>query len=147
MAYTAPNRGSVEDLVGKTLANINQSDQPLMVTAAIAHLNLVMVHPWSDGNGRMARCLQTLVLASEGILDPVFSSIEEYLGRNTPSYYEALGTVHNGAWAPERNTRHWIEFCLTANYRQARTLQRRIDQHEALWGRCEDLASRYKLPD
>ena len=147
LVYTAPSRENVEDLVDQTLQSIHQSTYPVMVTAAMAHLNLVMVHPWSDGNGEMARCLQTLVLAAEGILGPVFSSIEEYLGRNTPSYYEALGSVHRGAWAPERTTRRWIEFSLTAHYRQARTLQRRIEQYEALWGRCEDLAARHRLPD
>ena len=147
VVYTAPGRDNVEDLVDQTLQRIRQSTHPVIVTAAMAHLNLVMIHPWSDGNGRMARCLQTLVLASEGILDPVFSSIEEYLGRNTPAYYAALGSVHGGAWSPERDTRRWMEFSLTAHYRQARTLQRRIEQYEALWGRCEDLAVRHKLPD
>ena len=147
IVYTAPDRELVERLVDETLDDVSQSTYPVMVTAAMAHLNLVMIHPWSDGNGRMARCLQTLVLASDGILDPVFSSIEEYLGRNTPSYYQALGSVHDGQWTPERDTRSWIEFCLTAHYRQARTLQRRIDQYEALWGRCEDLAAHHKLPD
>ena len=147
VVYAAPERDMVEELVDETLAYVNQSAHPVMVTAAMAHLNLVMIHPWSDGNGRMARCLQTLVLASEGILDPVFCSIEEYLGRNTPSYYQALSEVHDGEWSPEQNTRPWIEFCLTAHYRQARTLQRRIEQYEALWGRCEDLASRHRLPD
>jgi Fic family protein len=49
----------------------------------MAHLNLVMIHPFRDGNGRMARCLQSVVLAREGVLSPVFMSVEEYLGRNT----------------------------------------------------------------
>ncbi len=147
VVYTAPDREGVEELVDQTLDAIRHSSGPVMINAAMAHLNLVMIHPWSDGNGRMARCLQTLVLASEGILDPVFSSIEEYLGRNTPSYYQALSSVHEGKWAPERDTRSWIEFSLTAHYRQARTLQRRIEQYEALWGRCEDLAAHHRLPD
>ena len=147
VVYTAPGREMVEALVDKTLENIHHAVGPVMVTAAMAHLNLVMIHPWSDGNGRMARCLQTLVLASEGILDPVFCSIEEYLGRNTPSYYQALGAAHDGEWAPERDTRSWIEFSLTAHYRQARTLRRRIEQYEALWSRCENLADFHKLPD
>lgn len=59
------------------------------IQAGMAHLNLVMIHPFRDGNGRMARCLQSLVLARGGILDPVFISIEEYLGRNTQRYYPA----------------------------------------------------------
>ena len=44
---------------------------------------LIANHPFRDGNGRMARCLQTLVLAREKIVAPVFSSIEEDRVRNT----------------------------------------------------------------
>lgn len=68
----------------------------------MAHLNLVMIHPFSDGNGRMARCLQTLVLAREGILEPEFSSIEEYLGRNTQDYYSVLAETSEGSWHPKK---------------------------------------------
>lgn len=39
---------------------------------------------------RLARCLQSLVLAHEGVLAPAFMSIEEYLGRNTDDYYAVL---------------------------------------------------------
>ena len=54
-----------------------------VVQAGMAHLNLAMIHPFRDGNGRMARCLQSLVLARGKVLAPVFMSIEEYLGRDT----------------------------------------------------------------
>ena len=91
----------------------------------MAHLNLVMIHPFKDGNGRMARALQTLVLAREAILAPEFSSIEEYLGRNTPAYFDVLGQVGGGKWQPERDARPWVRFVLTAHYRQALILERR----------------------
>ncbi|EQD70871.1 filamentation induced by cAMP protein Fic, partial [mine drainage metagenome] len=51
----------------------------------------------------MARALQTLVLAREGILDPTFSSIEEYLGHNTQGYYAVLGAVGQSEWHPEHD--------------------------------------------
>jgi hypothetical protein len=50
----------------------------------------------------MARCLQSLVLARGGILDPVFISIEEYLGRNTQRYHDVLAEVGGGSWQPGR---------------------------------------------
>ena len=64
-----------------------------------------MIHPFSDGNGRMGRALQTLVLARDGILSPPFSSIEEYLGAksNTEAYYDVLRTGAAGTWQPERD--------------------------------------------
>ena len=80
-----------------------------------------MVHPFKDGNGRMARCLRSLVLAREGIpLSPVFLSIEEYLGRNTQAYPEVLAQVGDGEWQPYRESRPWIRFTLTAHLHQAR---------------------------
>ncbi|HBX81200.1 MAG TPA: Fic family protein [Propionibacteriaceae bacterium] len=114
-------------------------DEDLLVRAAMAHLNLVMVHPFRDGNGRMARCLQSLVLARNGILSPVFMSIEEYLGRNTQAYYDVLAQVGGGHWAPTSNTQPWVRFTLTAHLRQARTLRRRIDDAERLWVGVENL--------
>ena len=51
---------------------------PAWFKVAMAPLNLVTIHPFSDGHGRMARGPQALVLGMEGILEPEFSSSEEY---------------------------------------------------------------------
>ena len=85
VVYEGPPAEDVPSLITELEADLNDSTEgaPPMVRAAMAHLNLVMIHPFSDGNGRMARCLQTLVLARAGTLAPQFSSIEEYLGNNT----------------------------------------------------------------
>jgi len=112
----------------------------------MAHLNLVMVHPFRDGNGRMARCLQTLVLAREGILSPVFCSIEEYLGRNTLDYYKVLTEVGHDSWQPDSDARPWVRFILTAHLRQARTTLRRIKESERLWEYLEKLTEQHGVP-
>ena len=98
--YQGPASEEVPELISATIAELEDSDAHVLTRAAMAHLNLVMVHPFRDGNGRMARALQTLVLAREEIRAPVFSSIEEYLGRNTESYYEVLGEVRQGGCVP-----------------------------------------------
>ncbi len=133
IAYEGPDASLVPQLLAELVEQLNaRNSMPIMVRAALAHLNLVMIHPFSDGNGRMARVLQTLVLAREGILDPTFSSIEEYLGRNTQDYYAVLGEVGRGAWHPEHDALPWIRFCLTAHFRQAETLLRRTQETEHL---------------
>jgi len=147
VVYAAPDRDVIDPLIAETVASINDATGPALVRAAMAHLNLVLVHPFSDGNGRMARCLQSFVLASEGPLSPEFLSIEEYLGRNTNRYYAVLTEVAQGKWSPERSAAPWVRFCLTAHYRQALTLLRRIRETEALWDRCQQLASGRGLPD
>lgn len=71
-----------------------------VVRSAMAHLNLVMIHPFRDGNGRMARALATSVLARSGIGEPEFSSIEEWLGANTEDYDTVLAHTGHGSWQP-----------------------------------------------
>jgi Fic family protein len=113
----------------------------------MAHLDLVMIHPFRDGNGRMARCLQSLVLARGGLLSPIFMSVEEYLGRNTAEYYEVLETVGRGSWQPGNDARPWLRFMLTAHLRQARTILRRVRESERLWLDLEQVVAKHRLPD
>ncbi len=124
-----------------------ESECPDVVRAAMAHLNLVMVHPFRDGNGRMARCLQSLVLARSGVLSPVFMSIEEYLGQNTQAYYDVLGEVGGGSWQPRRDARPWLRFTLTAHLHQARTMLRRVKESERMWAELETLVRGLSLPE
>ena len=148
IVYEGPDAGLVPGLVAELVKDLCCDDRPpALVNAAMAHLNLVMIHPFRDGNGRMARCLQTLVLAREGILSPHFCSVEEYLGRNTAAYYDVLAEVGAGSWQPERDATPWIRFILTAHYRQARTLLRRTEESERRWTLLQELAERLRLPE
>ena len=140
IAYESPGHELVPALINATIRELEDSEAPVLVRAAMAHLNLVMIHPFSDGNGRMARALQTLVLAREQVVAPVFSSVEEYLGRNTQAYYDVLAEVGQGSWNPQRDARPWIRVCLTAHYHQAMTHLRRIEEAERLWAACAELA-------
>lgn len=147
VVYRGPEADLVVDLVDELAAALNVSDgQHPIVRAAMAHLNLVMIHPFRDGNGRMGRCLQTLVLARTGVLSPPFASIEEYLGRNTTDYYRVLAAVGGGTWRPSNSAQMWIRFCLTAHFRQASTLQLRFANIERLWDALAAESERLGLP-
>lgn len=146
--YEGPPWEMLPGLLDEFLADLNAVNAtPPLVRAAMAHLNLVMIHPFSDGNGRMARCLQTLVLARTGVTAPLFSSIEEYLGRNTRAYYDVLAEVGGGAWHPEHDAGPWIRFCLTAHYRQAMTLLRRTREIQKICDQIESMLRRLQLPE
>jgi Fic family protein len=147
IVYEGPDADSIPDLVDSMLSMLRKTDAPALIRAAMAHLNLVMIHPFRDGNGRMARCLQTLVIARERINVPVFSSVEEYLGRNTQDYYGVLAEVGGGAWHRENGARPWIRFMLTAHYRQAKTHLRRIEETERLYAECFELVALHRLAD
>lgn len=149
IVYEAPPAEQVPNLVARLMKVIEAMEDdgyPAMVKGAMAHLNLVMIHPFRDGNGRMARCLQTLVLAREGILSPEFCSIEEYLGRNTQSYYDILATTGEGSWNPANDATAWVRYCLVAHFVQAASVVRRVREAEATWGLLEDEVTKAKLP-
>lgn len=147
IVYEGPGIDQVPGLVEELVAALNGPCQERVVAAGMAHLNLTMIHPFRDGNGRMARCLQSLVLAPGKVIAPVFMSIEEYLGRNTQTYYEVLAEVGRGSWHPENDARPWLRFILTAHLRQARTMLVRIREAERLWVDLERLADRHALPE
>lgn len=146
LVYEAPSKDRVPDLVGELVTQLSKDHEtPSMIRGAIAHLNLAMIHPFRDGNGRMSRCLQTLVLAREQILAQELCSIEEYLGRNTESYYWILAEVGKGSWRPDGDARPWVRYCLTAHYIQAASVLRRIRESEQIWVELERLRNVHRL--
>ena len=146
VVYEAPDVEMVDALAGELVEYLGrQGHESVVVAAAMAHLTLTMIHPFRDGNGRMARALQTLVLAREGVIHPLFSSIEEWLGRNTQEYYNVLAEVGGGAWNPTNSASPWVKFCLKAHYQQANTLIRRHDEYEAVLDSIDRIIERERL--
>lgn len=147
IVYEGPPAEELPELVRELTSDVSSDDEtPVMVKAAMAHLNLVMIHPFRDGNGRMSRCLQTLVLARDQILAPQFSSIEEYLGRNTQSYYKVLQEVGSENWHPQGDARPWVRYCLEAHFVQASSVLRRVKESEEIWTRLETICAEKRLP-
>lgn len=151
VVYDGPDAENVPKLMHEFVESNQGHNASIhaVVRGAMAHLNLVMIHPFSDANGRMGRALQTLILARDGILAPPFCSIEEWLGSkgNTEAYYEILGRVGAGNWHPERDARPWVRFCLSAHLQQALTVSRRMKEIAKLWSELEAELARRKLDE
>ena len=138
----------LDSLMNELVQYMNSADMPhAVIKGAMTHLNIAMMHPFSDGNGRTARCLQTAVLAHDGISAPIFSSIEEYIGYNQQLYYDVLSEVGGGKWQPENNSKPWIRFCLTGHYRQAQTILRRLAEFERVYAELAELIRKKNLPE
>lgn len=127
LAYQGPDGTDVVGLMGEVVDWLRHGDLDahVVVRGAMAHLHTVSVHPFRDGNGRISRIVQSLVLALDGLVSPEFASIEEYLADHTSEYYAVLQQVQAGRYQPERNPTEWIAFCVEAHIAQAR---RRLDQ-------------------
>jgi Fic family protein len=147
--YHGPPGDEVPTLMGEVVAWLaaGATDDGVVVKAAIAHLNVTSVHPFRDGNGRVARIVQSLVLAREGMISPEFSSIEEYLGEHTADYYAALREVQGGSYQPERDATGWVSFCVDAHIAQARRRLAQIEEAASRWTRLESMVAERRWPD
>lgn len=77
-----------------------------VLKSGIVHYELVRIHPFIDGNGRVARALSTLILFLEGYDIRKFFSLEEYFDSNAQDYYKALQSVEK----QKGNLTHWLEY-------------------------------------
>ncbi|MEU7694593.1 Fic family protein [Microbispora sp. SCL1-1] len=142
VVYEGPDHEQVPGLLAELVDWLNEGDlgAPSYVRAAMAHLNLVKIHPWRDGNGRMGRALQTLVLGRDQITTPEFASIEEWLGegRTAYDYYDVLGEVGRRRWSPHGETLSWVRFVLRCHHMQAQRVGRRLTEAGEVWMLLED---------
>jgi Fic family protein len=147
--YTAPEADEVPALMTELIDWLAAPDDthPL-VRAAMAHLQLVSIHPWADGNGRMSRSLQTLMIAREGMLAPEFSSIEAWLGRpgNTWEYYRELA-ARGAVFQPDQDVSSWVRFNLLAYHEQAQAVRNRLTRSGLVWRLLADFAASRGLDD
>jgi Fic family protein len=150
IAYRAPEAERVPDLMAEAADWMERGDldAPAVVRAAMTHLHVVTIHPFRDGNGRVARIAQSLMLAREGLVSFEFASIEEYLGERTQDYYDVLERTQQGDYRPATSSaREWVEFCVDAHIEQARRRLTQIAAAGARWGMLEAMVEDRAWPD
>lgn len=109
ITFRPPAPVEIPFLVEDFLSWLNASgpdDIHTTLKAGIVHYELVRIHPFLDGNGRVARAIATLVLFKEGYDIKRFFSLEEYYDREPLSYYEALQSVGKAGG----NMTAWLEY-------------------------------------
>lgn len=110
--YTAPHWQKVLKLMNDLVEWIGQSEKegvhPIIV-AAIVHHEMAAIHPFSDGNGRTARALATLILYQRGYDFRRLFALEDYYNRDRTKYYNA---IDSGKDYEERRTdlTPWLEY-------------------------------------
>jgi len=77
-------------------------------TAILAHLYLVWIHPFGDGNGRTARALECAILATSGMVPWVSSNLlSDHYNRTRSRYYERLGAA-----SARRDVRVFVSYAM-----------------------------------
>lgn len=93
----------IEDFLA-WINNSRRDDIHPVLKAGVTHYELVRIHPFVDGNGRMARATATLVLFLENYDIKKFFSLEEHYDHDAEAYYEALKSAANGELTK------WLEY-------------------------------------
>jgi Fic family protein len=107
--YVPPPHNLLQDLMGDLEAVIHSEeiDLPILIKAALIHVQFESIHPFLDGNGRLGRLLITFLLCMEGALKEPILYLSLYFKTHRQYYYELLQRVREkGDWEA------WLEFFL-----------------------------------
>jgi len=110
--FVPPPPGLVEDCMGQLEQFIHgghhgEHSLPVLVRAALAHVQFETIHPFLDGNGRLGRLLIVLILIEAGVLQQPLLYLSLFFKQHRSRYYELLdGVRQQGDWEA------WIDFFL-----------------------------------
>lgn len=96
--YEAPSALILEKEMNEFLNYINTDNEyDSLIKAGIVHLWFVILHPFDDGNGRIARALTDMILARSDDSKFRFYSMSSQIQKNRKSYYEILEKTQKGS--------------------------------------------------
>ncbi len=108
--FVPPPPDRINDCMGaleKFLHN-DPAKTPVLLKAALSHVQFETIHPFLDGNGRLGRLLITLLLCAEGALSEPLLYLSLYFKTHRDDYYNQLQNVRdNGDWES------WLKFFLS----------------------------------
>ncbi|MBW0160077.1 MAG: Fic family protein [Sediminibacterium sp. Gen4] len=107
LAHLAPPASNVSFLMKDLFTYLKKSDELMLIKSCVFHYEMEFIHPFSDGNGRMGRLWQTLLLMNEYPLFE-FLPFETLISKNQKKYYHALSTSDK-----QGNSTFFIVFMLT----------------------------------
>jgi len=89
IVHMAPPADRVPKLMSDLLAWLNTTNSHMLISSCVFHYEFEFIHPFSDGNGRMGRLWQTLILSK---WNPLFKNIpvESLVHLHQENYYRAI---------------------------------------------------------
>ena len=133
--FEAPDANRLEDEMGSFLEwfEVESSVDPVL-KAGVAHLWFVTLHPFEDGNGRIARAIADMALArSDGMADR-FYSLSTQMESERTDYYAQLEKQQRGTPV----ITDWLEWflgCLSRAFGNAEDTLRNVLFKAQLWGK------------
>lgn len=111
--YWPPDHQEVKGLMADLVAFVrkNQAHLDPLILAGIFHRQLVIIHPFMDGNGRAARLATKALLAALGLNTFDLFSFENYYNRNVTKYFAKVGVLGNYYAIKDKiDFTEWLEY-------------------------------------
>jgi Fic family protein len=122
--YEAPAANRLPDEVGRFMAWANATTtQPPLLKAGLAHLWFVTLHPFDDGNGRIARAVGDLFLARADASPQRFYSLSAQIQRERKEYYDVLERTQKGTL----DVTEWLQWFLGTLNRSVQSAHTTLD--------------------
>ena len=110
--YVALPHNRITDDTNSLLDFINTSNENIYIKSAIAHLWFVTIHPYDDGNGRIARIIGDYVISKNFGLEYKYFNISTAIAKHRKNYYDKLESTQNLLDNPNIECSLWIEWYL-----------------------------------
>jgi len=125
VVHVAPPAARVPVLIDDLLAWVESTDEHPLIASCVFHYEFEFIHPFQDGNGRLGRLWQTLILSH---WRPVFAllPVESIIRDRQQDYYDALGQAGQAGQAADATA--FIEFMLNAILRAIEEAALQSDQ-------------------
>lgn len=126
--FSTPPSGDVPELMrgfGSWLGEAS-GKHPAPVVAALAHLELVAIHPFNDGNGRTARAVSRLILVRAGYALNGLVSLDAQLDLDRPAYFAAIREAIGQAYDPPYDATPFVAYFLGSIVKSADYVLARI---------------------
>jgi len=106
--YLAPPCKTLEEEMKRFLDYVDNSKEDPFIKSAIAHIWFVSIHPYDDGNGRIARAITNYILSKELGFDHKYYSLSTAIEKERKGYYNALEKSQNLFYNREFDFTKWV---------------------------------------
>lgn len=113
LVFLPPDANEVEALMNDLITFINKNEGAIdpIILAGIFHKQMVIIHPFIDGNGRTTRLATKLLLAKMGLNTFNLFSFENYYNQNVTKYFQFVGEYGDYAEIKDDiNFSNWLEY-------------------------------------
>lgn len=129
LRFEGPEAKKVPFLINGLLLWLKHTDKEQIhpiIKAAIFHLQFVTTHPFTDGNGRLARLLTTYILYKDGWDFRKILVLEDYYNRDRLAYYNAENRVQGKKYQEGQDLTSWLDYFVKGFLFEAQIVEDKI---------------------